>query len=194
MPALSHLRTRRMALEAALAVQKELEARNVECDALRRQEVERARYNSDLARRRFMQVDPDNRLVADTLEAEWNTSLRSLEQAQQHYEKQHQADAAGLDDKQREGVLRLAKDFPRLWNDPRTPQRERKRLARLLIADVTLLKGDDITAHARFNGGTTRTLCLPLPMPAWQVRPPRRWSRRSIDSWTTTPTARLRPS
>jgi DNA invertase Pin-like site-specific DNA recombinase len=159
-----------MALQAALAVQKELEARGAECDALRRHEVERARYESDLARRRYMQVDPENRLVADTLEAEWNSSLRALEQAQQHYEKQRQADATGPNEQQRVSILKLAKDFPRLWSDPRTPQRERKRMARLLIADVALLKGEDITAQVRFNGGTTHTLHLALPKSAWQMR------------------------
>jgi DNA invertase Pin-like site-specific DNA recombinase len=159
-----------MALQAALAVQRELEARSAECDALRRREVERARYDCDLARRRYMQVDPDNRLVADTLEAEWNAALRALEQAQQRYDRQRQADAAGLDETQRASILALAKDFPRLWRDPRTPQRERKRMARLLIADVTLLKGKDITAQVRFNGGTTHTLHLELPKSAWQLR------------------------
>jgi DNA invertase Pin-like site-specific DNA recombinase len=157
-------------LEVALAVQREVESRSVECDALRRQEVERARYESDLARRRFMQVDPDNRHVADSLEAEWNEKLRALEQAQKRYEKQSQVNAVGLDEHQRASIIGLAKDFPRLWNDPRTPDRERKRMARLLITDVTLLKGVDITAQIRFNGGTTDTLHLALPKPAWEIR------------------------
>ena len=158
------------ALEVALAVQNELESRSVECDALRHQEVERARYESDLARRRFMQVDPDNRHVADSLEAEWNEKLRALEQAQQFYEKQREVHAGGLDKQQRASIISLAKDFPRLWNDPRTPDRERKRMARLLITDVTLLKGTDITAQIRFSGGTTHTLHLERAKPAWEIR------------------------
>ena len=157
-------------LELALAVQMELESRSVECDVLRRREVERARYESDLARRRFMQVDPDNRHVADSLEAEWNEKLRALKQAQQRYEKQRQVDAAGLDEHQRASIISLAKDFPRLWKDPRTPDRERKRMARLLITDVTLHKASDITAQIRFNGGTTHTLHLERPKPAWEIR------------------------
>jgi DNA invertase Pin-like site-specific DNA recombinase len=159
-----------MALELALQVQRELESRDAECDAMRRKEVERARYECDLARRRYMQVDPDNRLVADTLEAEWNEKLRAHEQARQVYEKQRAADAAGISDVQREGIFALARDFPRLWNDPRTPDRERKRMVRLLVADVTLLKGADITAQIRFNGGTTHTLHLELPKPSWELR------------------------
>jgi len=157
-------------LELALAVQQELESRSEQSDRLRRQEVERARYHSDLARRRYMQVDPDNRLVVDSLEAEWNEALRALAQAQEHYEKQRQADHAGLDDPQRASILALARDFPRLWNDPHTCARERKRMARLLIADVTLLKGAELTVQVRFNGGATHTLRVPLPKPAWLLR------------------------
>jgi DNA invertase Pin-like site-specific DNA recombinase len=159
-------------LEVALAVQKELENRCDESDRLRRQEVERARYEADLARRRFMHVDPGNRLVADSLEAEWNQTLRALSDAQERYERQKQTDGAALSDKQRASVMALAKDFPRLWKDPRTPDRERKRMVRLLIADVTLLKGANLRAQVRFNGGATRTLHLSIPKSAWQMRMP----------------------
>ena len=65
-----------MTLAVTLEVQRELEARAAETDALRRQHVERMRYEAELARRRYMKVDPDNRLVADALEAEWNDKLR----------------------------------------------------------------------------------------------------------------------
>ncbi len=157
-------------LEVALAVQKELESRVDEGDRLRRQEVDRAHYETDLARRRYMQVDPDNRLVADSLEAEWNEKLRALADAQLRYDQQRAADRAGLDDRQRASIMSLAKDFPRLWSDPHTPDRERKRMARLLIADVTLLKGSDVTAQVRFAGGATHTLHVPLPKPAWMLR------------------------
>jgi DNA invertase Pin-like site-specific DNA recombinase len=159
-----------LTLEVALAVQKELENRAEERECLRRQEVEQARYQSDLARRRYMQVDPDNRLVADSLEAEWNEALRALAQAQERCEQHRQADGAGLDEQQRASILALAQDFPCLWNDPQTADRERKRMARLLIADVTLLKGVEVTAQVRFNGGATHTLHVPLPQPAWMAR------------------------
>jgi DNA invertase Pin-like site-specific DNA recombinase len=158
-----------LTLEVALAVQAEIETRSEEGDRLRGQEVERARYQSDLARRRFMQVDPDNRLVADSLEAEWNETLRALADAQERYEKRRQAERAGLNDQQRASIMALAQDFPRLWNDPRTPDRERKRMVRLLIADVTLLKGLDVRAQVRFTGGATQTLHVPLPLRSWMV-------------------------
>ena len=156
-------------LEVAMAVQQELDSRSAEADRLRHQAVERARYESDLARRRYMRCDPDNRLVADSLEAEWNLALRAQTAAQELYDKQSQA-MTGISDAQRASILALARDFPRLWNDPHTADRERKRMARLLIADVTLLKEAQITAQVRFNGGATHTLHLPLPKPAWLLR------------------------
>ena len=79
-----------MTLQVALAVQQEVEARVNETQALRRKHVERAQYEAELARRRYMQVDPENRLVADSLEAEWNSKLRILAEAQQQYDEQTQ--------------------------------------------------------------------------------------------------------
>jgi len=69
-----------------------------------------------------MRVDPENRLVADSLEAEWNSKLRTLAEAQQECEQQRQQDRQALNDEQRAAVLALATDFPRLWRDPNTPQ------------------------------------------------------------------------
>ena len=157
-------------LEVALKVQAELDARIHEADALRGQRVERARQESDLARRRFMEVDPGNRLVADVLEAEWNEKLRGLHDAQEELEQRRQEDHRRISDEQRKEIFALAADFPRLWNDPKTPQRERKRMVRLLIEDVTLTKGDGITVGVRFRGGATQTLELPIPPRSWELR------------------------
>ena len=63
-----------------------------EADRLRHQQVERVRYEADLARRRYMRVNPDNRLVADSLEAEWNRKLRTLTEVQQECERQREQD------------------------------------------------------------------------------------------------------
>jgi DNA invertase Pin-like site-specific DNA recombinase len=159
-----------VALEATLTVERQLQSRADEAERLRSRQVERARYEADLARRRFMQVDPDNRLVADELEADWNRKLRALSSAQEEYERRRQADNAVLDEAQRARVLALATDLPKLWRESTTPDRERKRMVRLLIEDVTLIKGTQITAHVRFRGGATTTLTLPRALNAWQMR------------------------
>jgi DNA invertase Pin-like site-specific DNA recombinase len=157
-----------LTLEVALEVQRELETRFNEADKLRKQQVERAEYEANLARRRFMQVDPDNRLVADTLEAEWNEKLRHLQDAKDYYEKHRRLESEKLKKEQQEEVLRLARDFPRLWKNPRTPAREKKRMIRFLIEDVTMIRGEEITLHVRFKGGTKKTLKIPLPLKGWQ--------------------------
>ena len=159
-----------LALEVTLAVQQELQARLDEVDKLRRKQVERARYEADLAQRRYLHVDPANRLVADSLEADWNEKLRLLTEAQERYEQQRRQDRAVMDEQQRARIAALASDFPRLWNDPKTPDRERKRMVRLLLEDVTLIRQDHITVHVRFKGGAGKTLTLPRPLTAWELR------------------------
>jgi hypothetical protein len=86
-----------VALEVALAVQEELQSRLEEADQLRQTQVERARYEAELAQRRYLRVDPDNRLVADTLEADWNHKLSALDEAQQEYERKREADRVVLE-------------------------------------------------------------------------------------------------
>jgi DNA invertase Pin-like site-specific DNA recombinase len=159
-----------LALEVTLSVQQELQARIEEVDRLRKKHVERARYEADLSQRRYLHVDPANRLVADSLEADWNEKLRALTLAQEQYEQQQRQDRIPIDEQQRARIAALASDFPRLWQDPKTPDRERKRMVRLLLADVTLLRGNGITVHVRFNGGASKTLELPRPLTAWELR------------------------
>jgi len=153
------------AIATTLAIHDELRARAAEAARLRQQQVERAQYEVDLAHRRYLRVDPDNRLVADVLEAEWNDKLRALVAARDAAERQRQQDEAHLDTAERAAMVELPRDFAGLWRDPRTTDQDRKRLARLLIEDVTLLKAERIIAHVRFKGGATRTLAVPLPPP-----------------------------
>ena len=171
-----------MALELALAVQQEITNRLEETDRLRHRQVERAQYEADHARNRYMQVDPANRLVADSLEAEWNAKLRALSVAQEDYQRQRTADRLALDDKERARILALATDFPAIWHNPNTPQRERKRMLGLLIEDVTLIKQHQITAAVRFRGGATTTLTLPRTLWAQQQRVTRPDVRQQIDT------------
>jgi DNA invertase Pin-like site-specific DNA recombinase len=157
-----------MILEVSLAVQNELQSRADEADRLRRMHVTRVQYEADLAQRRYMRVDPDNRLVADSLEADWNNKLRALTEAQQEYEQRCKQDGQILTQEQRASILALASDFPRLWSDESTPDRERKRMIRLLLEDVTLDRDQQITMRIRFKAGAQKTLVLPLPLANWQ--------------------------
>ena len=160
-----------VAVELTLAVQAELEARVEETDRLRRQQVVRAEHECEQARRRYMQVDPTNRLVASSLEADWNDKLRAVSDLRERIERECHASRAAFDDATKQRVRALATDLPAVWNDPATPDRERKRIVALLLADVTLLREEKhITVGVRFRGGTTSSLQLPLPLSAWRRR------------------------
>jgi DNA invertase Pin-like site-specific DNA recombinase len=159
-----------LALEVALNVQSEIQTRLAEAERLRQQQVQRAQYEADRARVRYLRVDPNNRLVADTLEAHWNENLRLLAQAKEECESQRRLDSARLTEEQKTKILALAADFPRLWREPTTSDRDRKRMARLLLEDVTLRREQEILVQVRFKGGATQELRLPVPKSAWALR------------------------
>jgi DNA invertase Pin-like site-specific DNA recombinase len=158
-----------MALEVALAVQEELSSRVNEADRLRAKQVERARYEADLASQRYKQVDPNNRLVADVLEAEWNQKLRALQEAQEEFERESRKDRLRMNEEERAQILALTTDFPRLWKDPHTAARDRKRMIRLLIEDAALTRKEHIIAQVRLKGGKTATLTPAIPLPAYKT-------------------------
>ena len=160
-----------LAVEAALAVANEVHQRAADADRMRAAHVERARYHADLARRRYLAVDPANRLVADSLEADWNTALRDLNDAQHAYQQARDQYSNELTDEQRARINQLVTDLPAIWHDPTTPARERKRIARLLLTDVTVQRqGDTISAHVRFPAGQHTTLTMPTPKTSAEQR------------------------
>ena len=105
-------------LEVALSVQQELQSRLEEADRLRQQQVERSRYEAELARLRYLRVDPDNRLVADSLEADWNARLKMLAETQELCERQREQDQILVTDQQRAAILSLANSFPATMAKP----------------------------------------------------------------------------
>ena len=154
------------AVELALEIRREIEARHEEADRLRRRAIDRAQIEADLAQRRFMLVDPNNRLVADTLEGEWNEKLRVLSKAREDRERAREQDQFILDEAVRERLIAMTVDFNKLWVDPDTPNRERKRLLAHIIEDVTLIKmpAEGTTkVHIRFKGGKIQTLTIMSP-------------------------------
>ncbi|HEX2449538.1 MAG TPA: recombinase family protein, partial [Gemmatimonadales bacterium] len=96
--------------------------------------VERARYDAARAERAFHQCDPDHRLVARSLEQRWETQLKELAEA----ERELACDTRKSPMPPRTEIEALARDLPRLWGAPTTSAKDRKRLVRSLVADVTL--------------------------------------------------------
>ncbi len=144
------------ALALTIAVQEELVRRADEAQRLRHFQVERAQYEADLAQRRYLKVDPDNRLVATVLEAEWNAKLRELEEARAIEEQDNQSDQHQVSTEERVEIKEIPERFRQFWNAQETTARERKRAAHLLIEDVTVQKANQIVAQIRAHRGEPR--------------------------------------
>ena len=122
--------------------------------------AERARYEADRAERAFCACEPENRLVARSLEARWEARLAALAEAEQALE----AASESLPPLPRRPELeKLAADLPGLWHAPATSSKDRKRLLRTLIADVTLLPEPDqakVRIGIRWHTGATDELTV----------------------------------
>lgn len=146
---------------------KELETRDSAQNRQWEMRLERASYEAQLAERRYEEVDPSNRLVAATLESRWNLALQHLEELRaKHAENQLQT-ARVVTPEQRAQVLALAEDFPRLWHAPTTQAKDRKRMLRLLIKDITVEReAGAATArlHVRWQGDACTDVDVQLPL------------------------------
>jgi DNA invertase Pin-like site-specific DNA recombinase len=153
-------------IELALAALTSLEERDREIGAQWRMRIERARYEADLAERRYEAVDPGNRLIAATLEQRWNDALQRLHDLEAELAAFERQTMRAVTAEQKRQILRLAGDFPRLWEASTTTPRDRKRILRLLVRDITVAKGPEpkiVRLQVRWQGGATETLEVPLP-------------------------------
>jgi DNA invertase Pin-like site-specific DNA recombinase len=126
--------------------------------------LQRAEYEVQLAQKRYEQVDPENRLVASTLEQRWNDALIELEDVQNQIAALQEREQV-ITAQQREDVLKLAQDLPRLWKSPATSAKDKKRILQLLIQDITVEKPERRTAilHVCWQGGHCEDLQVELP-------------------------------
>ena len=159
-------------ISLALAVQDQVRAEFAAADAQRANRIEGLRYEADLARRRFFEVDPANRLAAAALESDWNDRLRDLEEACHEREVRTAARDTELSERQVARIHELTRDFEQVWNAPETDNTDRKRLLGLLIEDAALTRnGYAVRIDLRMRGGKTLTLdTLTLPRPIAQLR------------------------
>src|SRR5258708_14093637 len=118
----------------------ELEAGAKQIDRQWHLRLERGQYEADLARRRYVAVDPDNRLVARSLERDWNEKLLEAERLQREYAALPKPTALLITPQERQRILALAQNVPSVWHASTTNPAERKQLLRYLIKDVTLVK------------------------------------------------------
>jgi DNA invertase Pin-like site-specific DNA recombinase len=153
-------------IELALAALQELESRDRAISHQWQLRLERAEYEAALAERRYQEVDPSQRLVAGTLERRWNDALLEWEDLQKQATEFRRQQARVITEEQKAKVLALATDLPRLWHASTTQAKDRKRMLRLLIKDITvekLLHPKQLLVHIRWQGGACSDICLQLP-------------------------------
>jgi hypothetical protein len=125
-------------LELAIQVMDSLLKRDDDADRSWKLALERAEYDASRAERQYSQVEPENRLVARSLETQWNDKLAALERLRKEYDEyKAQRDWVPTEDDKAE-ILALANELPQVWNDPSTAAKDRKRILRTLIEDVTV--------------------------------------------------------
>ena len=150
-------------LELAVAALEELEARDHDLGQQWKMRLQRAEYEAALAERRYEEVDPAQRLVAATLEQRWNTALQQLEELRKQAAEFQQKHARVATPEQKAKVLALARDLPRLWHAPTTQAKDRKRMLRLLIRDITVEKSSvpkQLLVHIRWQGNACTDIAL----------------------------------
>jgi DNA invertase Pin-like site-specific DNA recombinase len=125
-------------LEAAIAAQSLGEAQDQNALKQFRLQAERSRYEAERAERRFRSVEPENRLVARTLETEWENKLHEQQAAETELARKEQEQKLQLTDPQREQIRALGSDLKRVWDAPTTTDRDRKELLRGLLEEVKI--------------------------------------------------------
>jgi hypothetical protein len=151
-------------LEVSLATLEQIEEQARQVERQWRLRLERARYEADLARRRLMAVEPENRLVARNLEKDWNEKLAAVEQLEHEQAALLAGVAPRLGPEERQRILNIAEDLPALWHAPTTAPAERKQLLRLLVQDVTLTKeATTIRVALRWQTGVCTVVAVPRP-------------------------------
>jgi DNA invertase Pin-like site-specific DNA recombinase len=154
------------ALEASLAAAEQLESDRSAALDQRKREVERARYEAQRAERRYQAVDPDNRLVARGLEAEWEKCLRALEEAESELARREREHPLRVSPQERQALLALGTDLEAVWRAPTTTDRDRKELLRTLLEEVIVaVDREQQQAHLtlRWRGGLLSELDVSLP-------------------------------
>ena len=153
-------------IQIALKAQAAVKNQDKAIDRQWQMRLERAEYETQLAQRRYEEVDPANRLVAASLERRWNEALVRVEQLKEEYAQRQSAENPALTPEQKDRIRQLARDLPRLWKAPTTQAKDRKRILRLLIQDITVEKLSDpkqVVLHLRWQGGACENIPIRLP-------------------------------
>jgi DNA invertase Pin-like site-specific DNA recombinase len=154
-------------IDLSLAVEREVQQQANSLDKAWGARIEQARYEAGRAERRYKAVDPDNRVVARTLESDWEQRLRDLESVEHQYADARRAARVELTPRDRERIRELARDLPAVWAAPTTLVADRKAMLRLVIEAVAINPVDIPRRSTRivvqWRSGAVDELTIPRP-------------------------------
>jgi hypothetical protein len=146
------------ALELSMNALADLERERARLNKHWQQRLQRAQYEIDIAERRYRAVDPDNRLVAATLEKQWEETLCNQRTIQDEYDRFQRAAPTQLTPDERVRITALSSNIPALWHADGTTNADRKEIIRCLIDRVVVHVRDDseyVDATIYWSGGYT---------------------------------------
>jgi len=159
----------------ALHALEEFEKRHTSIDKHWQMNIQRCEYEADIAERRFEHVDPAHRLVAASLEKQWNKALEKLSLARIEYQQYQAKQRITLTAAKKKELTALAQEIPALWAKT-TNIKDKKRIVRLLISDITVTKDRRtraLTLKIRWQTGTLEQIWVaPCPTFADTIRCP----------------------
>lgn len=155
------------ALELSLKAVRDVEEERGRLHRLWKQRLERARYEAGRAERQYHAVEPENRLVARTLEQRWEEALRQEREIAEEYDRFLSEQPIELSGAERERILALSRDIPELWRAPGTTASDRKKIVRLLVERVVVApkKGSeyvDVAIHWRGGFSSRHEVVRPV--------------------------------
>jgi DNA invertase Pin-like site-specific DNA recombinase len=144
------------ALELSLAAADDVLRERQRLDENWQQRLERARYQAQRAERQYRAVEPENRLVARTLEGQWEETLREVRRLEEDYTRFRRQQPAALTERDVGQIRALAQDLPSLWQAPTTTAADRQQIIRFLVEHVAVDiagEGDHVGVRLTWVGG-----------------------------------------
>src|SRR5207249_2518262 len=159
------------ALELSVVAADDIEQERARLHRNWQQQVERARYEAERARRQYDAAEPENRLVVRELERRWEEALKEQRRLEEEYARFGRDQPRGLSACEREQIRALARDLPALWHAPAMTSADRQRIVRLLVQEVVVtVRGEsewvDVIIH--WAGGSTSSHNLERPVQRYQ--------------------------
>ncbi len=174
------------ALALSLQALHDLEEERSRLDRHWQQRLQRARYETERAERQYHSVEPENRLVARTLEQRWEEALQAQRQLQEDYDRFVHAQPTHLSEAERARVQALAKDIPALWHAPQTTPADKKEMIRCVVDKVVVTITEasvEVGVAIHWKGGQVTQHSCRRPVRSYADLPNREELLRRVVYW-----------